>query len=183
MSVAELAFFEKVQSEMNFDLPAYNQFSKKKDIEFPDFSHLYDNILEMEKSVLMRVPDLSEEELKIDKYNLVSELEKTMILHSHIIQDLQDLRIFRSAISNILDNLIGKLYHFLKFKNQYNLKTTKEIEVYLGLNPTYIQIRNKVKALDAQIEKSEENGNLLKNKVGFIRDYTKYKTQEMFNER
>ena len=81
----------------------------------------------------------------------------------------------------ILNSVVGSLHHNLRFKNQYKLKSKTEVETYIAKDPFYNMINIRIKRIQSQLEKSENYSGMIKQKIGFIRDLTKMRTQEMFN--
>jgi len=133
--------------------------------------------------VKVRVVDVTRDDIMIDKDNLLIDMENSMIFHSHIIKDICDLRNALEEMKTIRNSLIQLLHHRLRFKNQFHLKSVKEIETYISGDEAYNHINLQIQKVEAQIEKSSEFSSMLKSKIGFIRDVTKLKTQELFGEK
>lgn len=136
----------------------------------------------IEERAIIRVLSLDKSDISIDKTRLSEEMERSMVLYSHVIEDIFTLKLVLEEIKVILNGVVGNLHHNLKFKNQYNLKTTKDLETHIAKDQLYNLINVKIKRIQSLIEKGDNYSNLLKQKIGFIRDLTKMRTQEMFGE-
>lgn len=130
----------------------------------------------------IKVSDLKDNDLKIDQDNLLLEMENTMILHSYVINDIFELKKVLETLKSHSNALIQLLHHKLRFQNQYKLKTIKEIETYISGDRYYNRANELLKQIEAQIEKSSQISFDLKQKISFIRDVQKHKTQELYRD-
>lgn len=178
------AFFTEVETRMNHDLEQYRSQNELKNQNTEEFNKqcLLEALNNITHRIKIKVPDIDRPDLKIDKNNLQMEMEETMILHSNVLDDLFQLRTVKEEMKAIMNSLVQILHHRVKFKNQYKLKTTREVETYIAGDAIFNQINIQIKKVEAQIEKSSELSSLLKSKIGFIRDLTKLKAQELFGE-
>lgn len=137
----------------------------------------------IENKAILRVFKLGKEDISIDKNNLIQEMESAMVLHSNVIDDIFTLKMVIEEMKIILNSLIGSLHHNLKFKNQYKLKSKTEIDTYIAKDPFYNIVNIRIKKIQSQLEKSENFSGMLKQKIGFIRDLTKMRTQELYGNK
>jgi len=180
------AFFENMENQILEDVTLSRKSEKAKrmkDQEEKDRKQkLLNMLIELVSKIKIRVPNVSKSDLSIDQDNLAIDMEETMILHSNVINDLQELRNAKEEMKIILNGIVQELHHKFRFKNSYTLKSGKEVEIYIAGDPVYNQVNVQIKKVEAQIEKSQEFSSLLKSKIGFIRDLTKLQTQKLFGE-
>jgi len=185
MAAAE--FFAKVGQEIGNDMETeYTQQKVHRQQEVDEqklIQGLMMQVDELEKSVVVRVPNLKNSDISIDKRNLHSEMEKTMVMQSNIIDDIYGLKCTQEKMKVLLNGLVGILHHNLRFRNQFKIKTAKEIETYIAKETSYNAINIRICNIQHLIDRSSEYSNMIKQKVGFIRDLTKMRTQEMFSEK
>lgn len=181
------AFLETVQNGMKEQGMDFNAHERQRKIMNAEEESRREAILktisEIEAKAIVKVPSLSREDISIDKTRLNEEMERAMVIHSNIIEDIHTLKLVVEEMKVILNSVVGSLHHNLKFKNQYKLKTTKDLDTHIAKDPLYNQINIRIKRIQSLIEKSENYSGMLKQKVGFIRDLTKMRTQEMFGGR
>ena len=187
MSAQAQAFYEKVGEEVlqEFDLGHVMETKRmnKENEENEEKKRLLISLAERMEKVKIKVQSLSQGDLaKVDKNNLMSEMESAMMTHSKIIDDIFQMKTALEDMKSIRNNLTQMIHHKLKFRNQLNLKTAKEIQTYMDADVIFNQVIVQIKKVEAQIEKSQEFSSLLRSKIGFIRDLTKLKTQELFGE-
>ena len=179
-------FYEKlnqgIQSEMENEFTKYQVHASHTKEQEDKIQNLLQKLEQLMLSTHVKVTGLSSSDIAIDKNNLHSEMEKTMVLHSNIIDDIHNLKILQEKMKVLLNSVVGILHHNLKFKNQLKLKTGKELETYIVQEPSYNTINVNIKNIQNMIERSSEYSGMLKQKIGFIRDLTKMRTQEMFSE-
>jgi len=178
-------FVQRVGMEMDSEIElqqtehSNHQLDKLNDQQKIQF--LLDQIETIEKSVLVHVPKLKKKDLEIDINTLRENMEETMILHSHIIDDIYSLRSAQEQLKTLLNGLVGILHHSLKFKNPFKLKTTKEMDTYIAKEPSYNTLNIRIRNVQNMIDKSLEYSALLKQKIGFIRDLLKDRTQDKYS--
>ena len=143
---------------------------------------LLDRLELIESGTCIKVPELSRKDISIDQNHLSVEFETSMILHSHIITDIRRLKDILEEMKVLRNTLVGILHHSLKLQNQYRLKTAKEFDTYIAQEPSYNTINLKIQKMKSLITQSEEYSADMKQKIGFIRDLTKKRTQEMYKE-
>jgi len=181
------AFYAEVGNHMNrnldLDILAKEQRMTKDKEDTEKKVKLLVALAERMEKVKIKVQNLSQSDLsKVDKNNLHTEMETAMLTHSKIIDDVYQMKVAIGDMKAIRNSLTQMLHHKLKFRNQLNLKSAKEIQTYMDADATFNQVNIQIKKLEALIEKSQEFSSLLRSKIGFIRDLTKLKTQELFGE-
>lgn len=180
-------FFQSVQNSMNQDINTHavqkqdNQQLSKKEQE--DIKNLLVSAEVLQNSVQVKVEGLSQDDISIDKHNLVGGMEKSMVLRSHIIDDIFNVKCVINKLKVIRNMIVTVLHHNLRFKNQYNLKSMKEVETYMASDRSYNTINVRIKDLENFVDRLDAFSQTVREKIGFIRDLTKLKTQECFNEK
>ena len=169
----------QMQKETNNNLKQHQQLDADK----TRIQMLVDQAEKIQQSVSIQVPQLHSKDISIDKKMLNKEMESAMVLHSNIIDDIFKLKNLVEQMKVLLNSAVGILHHNLKFKNQYKLKTTKELDTYIAREPSYNIINVRIREIQNLIDRSMEYSGLIKQKIGFIRDLTKMRTQEMFSEK
>lgn len=181
------AFFAKVSQGIEEEMEnEFVKFQSQNQQSAEDQKRLHDLLQSadtLQKSIQIRVTELSRSDISIDKKNLHGEMESTMVLHSNLIEDIYQLKGIIEKMKVLLNGVVGILHHNLKFKNQFRLKSAKEVETYIAQEPAYNAINVRIKELQNLVERSTEFSSMIKQKIGFIRDLTKMRTQEMFSEK
>lgn len=184
---AEALFFKEIEKNVFNEMEHVDRAERRqmaKDVEEEEKKQkLLQAMYERMQNVKVKVRELDEKNLgKVDKNNLMTEMEDAMLTHSKIIDDIFQMKNALQDMISIRNSLTQMLHHKLKFRNQLNLKTSKEIQTYMDADATFNKVVMQIKKVEAQIEKSQEYSSLLRSKIGFIRDLTKLKTQELFGE-
>jgi len=172
-------FLSKMNTEIGKEMENTNTQNQVEQKYIADFMEQTDLL---EKSVIIKITELKKSQLAIDKNNLRQEMETSMVLQSNIIEDIFNLKNTLEKMKVVRNGLVGILHHNVRFKNQFKLKTAKEIETYIAKEPSYNNINIRICHIQNFIEKSSEFCGMMKQKIGFIRDLTKQRTQEMFRE-
>jgi hypothetical protein len=181
------AFFAKVAQGIDEEMEnEFTKFQSQNQKSQQDQQKLQELLLSadvLQKSINIRVTQLSRADIAIDKKNLHGEMESTMVLHSNLIEDTFQLKGLIEKMKVLLNGVVGILHHNLRFKNQFRLKSAKEMDTYIAQEPAYNAINVRIKELQNLVERSQEFAGMIKQKIGFIRDLTKMRTQEMFSEK
>jgi hypothetical protein len=135
-----------------------------------------------EDKLKLKILEISDSQLSIDKNNLIDDMEKTMILHSHIIDDIFNLQGCLDDIKIVQNSLVCLLHHSLKFKNKFKLKGNKELDTYMASDYYYNKISISVSRLVSLIAKSNNFSGLIKQKIAFIRDIQKDYTARLYSK-
>jgi len=135
---------------------------------------------DVESKIQVRVLTLTSEQLTIQREDLVEDMDRTMVLHSHIIEDIFSLQRALEDIKVIQNSLLCLLHHSLKHKNKVRLKGNKELDTYMASDYFYNEINIAVKRIQSLIEKSNNYSGLVKQKIGFLRDLQKDQTAKRF---
>jgi len=181
---SSVKFLEAVQTSMKEKGMDFNAHEKQEARVLTEEEKqkmlLMNKLLDIEKRAIIKVSSLRREDVSINKDQLNEEMESSMVVHSNIIEDIYTLQLVMEEMKVVLNSVVGTLHHNLKFKNQFKLKTTKDLETHIAKDPLYNQINIRIKRVQSLIEKSENYSGMMKQKIGFIRDLTKMRTQEMF---
>jgi len=167
---------EMERQDTNVSLQASNAVQDSEHIQ-----QLVNKCNELTVDIKVKVPTLKNSNITIDQKNLHQEMERSMIVHSHIIHDVYQMKCLVQKMKVLLNSLVGTLHHSLKFKNQLRVKSAKEMETYIAQEASYNIININIQNVNNIIERSSELSNMMKQKIGFIRDLTKMKTQEMYS--
>lgn len=135
---------------------------------------------QVESRLIIRVVTLTNEQVSIQRENLVEDMDRTMILHSHIIEDIFNLQQALEDIKVIQNSLLCLLHHSLKFKNKIKIKGNRELETYMASDYYYNEINLAAKRVVNMIEKSNNYSVLIRQKIGFIRDLQKDNTAKYY---
>ena len=135
---------------------------------------------QVEARLTIRVNSLSNEQVSIQRDNLVEDMDRTMILHSHIIEDIFGLQSALEDIKVIQNSLLCLLHHSLKFKNKIKIKGNRELDTYMASDYYYNEINLAAKRIINMIEKSNNYSVLIRQKIGFIRDLQKDSTAKYY---
>jgi len=181
------AFSEKMNQGIENEIE--NEFQKGKALTVQvqqdniKIQQLIDACNSLTVDLKVKVPFLDSSAIAIDKNNLHQEMERTMVLHSHIIDDIYQMKCLVQKMKALLNSLVGILHHNLKFRNQLRLKSAKEMETYIAQEPSYNIINMNIQNVNNVIDRSTDQSGMIKQKIGFIRDLIKMRTQEMFGEK
>lgn len=135
---------------------------------------------QVESRLTIRVPSLTNDQISIQRDNLVEDMDRSMILHSHIIEDIFALQQALEDIKVIQNSLLCLLHHSLKFKNKIKLKGNRELDTYMASDYFYNEINLASKRIINMIEKSNSYSVLIRQKIGFIRDLQKDHTAKYY---
>lgn len=135
---------------------------------------------QVESRLQVRVLSLSNEQVSVQRDNLVDDMDRTQILHSHIIEDIYNLQQALEDIKVIQNSLVCLLHHSLKFKNKIKLKSSRELETYMASDYFYNEINLSIKRITNLIEKSNNFSVLIRQKIGFLRDLQKNETAKHY---
>lgn len=165
---------EDVQKQLNIQTDAAidKETEKKK--------RLLAIMKDIESKLKVRVLALTPEQLTIQRDNIVDDMDKTMVLNSHIIDDIFNLQRTLEDVKVIQNSLLCLLHHSLKFKNKIRLKGSKELDTYIASDYYFNEINVATKRLSGMIEKSNNYSGLIKQKIGFLRDLQKDQTASRF---
>ena len=172
-----------IDSQMESELVINKAQQKRSSEDQKQINDLVTAAMNLQRSVKIKVTSLSKSDMAIDKHQLRTEMEDTMVLQSNIIEDMFAVRGVIEKLKAILNQVVGILYHNLKFNNQYRLKSAKDMETYLAQDPSYNTVNIRIKELQNFVDRSQEFSGMIKQKIGFIRDLTKMRTQEMYSEK
>ncbi|MEM4261310.1 MAG: recombination mediator protein UvsY [Candidatus Woesearchaeota archaeon] len=117
-----------------------------------------------------------EEDLAIDESNAADKSLKFSSMYSkYLALYLQELRILKN-LSLEKDKLYGDLYHKLKFKNDYQLDSSKEIDTYVRSDESFykksLDVQNQeivVKYLEETLQNINNTGYRIKTYVDFLK--------------
>jgi len=174
---------EGIQGQMENEFQKNQANTAQAQVDAEKIQNLIDKCNILTSSIQIKVPTLKKSHMAIDKANLHAEMERTMVLHSYIIDDIFTMKTLLQKMKVLLNGLVGILHHNLRFKNQLRLKGAKEVETYIAQEPSYNTININIQSVNNIIERSNELSSMIKQKIGFIRDLTKMRTQEMFSEK
>jgi hypothetical protein len=183
MSTFKEKMSQGIENEME------NQFQKGRALtaqaqeDAAKIQQLIDTCNSLTVDIKVKVPTLKDSDISIDKNNLRQEMERTMVLHSYIIDDIYQMKCLVQKMKVLLNSLVGIIHHNLKFKNQLRLKSAKEMETYIAQEPSYNIININIQNVNNIIDRSTDHSGLIKQKIGFIRDLIKMRTQELFSEK
>lgn len=135
---------------------------------------------QVEERIKVRILSISQEQLSIQRDNIVDDMDRTMVLHSHIIEDIFQLQQALEDIKVIQNSLICLLHHSLKHKNRIKIKGTKELDTYIASDYFYNEINLASKRVIYMIEKSNNYSRLISQKIGFLRDLQKDHTAKLY---
>ena len=92
---------EDIQEQINIQNKETLEREKEKKQKLLDITK------QVESRIKIKVISLSDEQLRIDKENIVDDMDRTMILHSHIIDDVFDLQKSLEEIKVIQNSYIS----------------------------------------------------------------------------
>jgi len=174
---------QEIDLQMNNEFTSYQSNKQQIAESVNKINVLLTKMKQLKESVVIKVTGLNPSDIGIDKKRLIGEMQESMVLHSNIIEDIFNLKQVQEKMKVMLNGLVGILHHNLKFQNQYNLRPGKELDTYIAKEPSYNTINIEIRNVQNMIERSSELSGIMKQKIGFIRDLTKQRTQEMFSEK
>ena len=132
--------------------------------------------------VYMDIENFKSLKLKAEKDLIVNEtnaadksLEFARLYSKYTSLYMQELRILKQ-MSTDRDKLYGDLYHKLKFKNDYQLDSSKEIDIYIKSDESYynkcLEFQNQeivVKYLEETLQNITVTGYRIKNYVDLLK--------------
>jgi len=91
-------------------------------------------------------------DLEIDKDNIKNEVASNCNKYHRYLELYQKENEVESKLQILKKRAYGKLYHKLKFQNNFRLKSKDEIEAYIYSDKTMIQIMNRINKCKNTIE-------------------------------
>jgi hypothetical protein len=190
-------FFEKIKEKML-------EIGSKSNIEFRSEDDIADQLLiqskeetakleEKKKKLLeiascveakikLRVETVTQDQFNINQQDIIDDMEKTMVLHSKLIEDVFDFQRALEELKVVHNSLVCLLHHGYKFKNKLKIKGAKELDTYISSDYAHNEINIKIKKIQALIERGNSYSRLIDRKIGFIKEVAQTQRARMYKE-
>jgi hypothetical protein len=186
-------FFEKVTSEMktegiDFKTPEFveQQLLVQVEEERKNSDEKKKKLLlisqTIESKIKVRVPTITNEQLSLDRAHLLEDMERTMILHSHVIEDIYDFQKALEEMKVVQNSLVCLLHLNIKFRNKLRVKGAKELDTFIASDYTYNEVNMKIKNLQYLTEKSNNYSGLIKQKLNFLREMSQLERAKLYKD-
>lgn len=181
-------FYQKMSSEVDNQMENEQVFKMKSKREEQDIDRALSNILDQANLIMNKtkivIDTVSESSFRIDQDNLVSDLETTMVLQSHLIADVSSLKKSRSLLRSLRDKAKGLLFEKIRFHSNYQAKTKNATDAFIERDDTFITIRTQVEHIESMAEERESYSYLLSEKLRSLRTllYNRSRNQNYEND-
>lgn len=150
-----------------------------------NFNHSKNQLLEQIQDIwnntTIRVGSVPEGMYKIDKDNIVDDMERLQVLSANIREDIFEFNKSLSRMKACQHGLAMLIANYYNSSNLTRPKTNKELENKVTSDHTYMASSIKIDEMKALISRSESMLWSLNQQVGFVREVLKMATQRLFN--
>lgn len=143
---------------------------------------ILDIVASIENRIKIRVAKIEPNQLSINQDNIVDDMEKTMVLHSNVIDDIFDFQKILEEFKVVQNSLSCLLHHGYKFKNKLKIKGGKELETYIASDYTFNEVNIRIKQIQSLIERANNYSRLIDRKIGFLKEISQIQRAKYYKE-